>query len=247
MPSIETTSDTTPNLRQRINQLANFVHNPGAHEILAEGTIHPARALVIRAILATPGLPKFLHDMTNATQYRRAGFDVLGVGYHAVTVSDGSEKVRKFYRHTSDMSEAEQTAQMNDWNAKQSLILEHLGMYAVPQNFDIDAHPLDPNKSLVVATQDRIIPAGVINIFEPDSIPESAREFLARSQAMPTTGAIVAVPDLIGHENAVVEATTGAIKLVDPIALVRDDPSDTAGYDRVVRRLEQNDAQWNDI
>jgi ribose-phosphate pyrophosphokinase len=36
--------------------------------------------MVIRAILATPGLPKFLHEHTQGSAYRRAGFDILGIG-----------------------------------------------------------------------------------------------------------------------------------------------------------------------
>ena len=81
--------ETITHIRSRADQLANFVYSPEAREVLAQGNVHPARALVIRAILDTPGLPKFLHEHTQASAYRKAGFDILGRGYHAITTSDG--------------------------------------------------------------------------------------------------------------------------------------------------------------
>lgn len=97
--------ETITHIRSRADQLANFVFSPEAREVLAQGDIHPARALVIRAILATPGLPKFLHEHTQASAYRKAGFNILGIGYHAITTDDGPSQVRKFYRHTATMGE----------------------------------------------------------------------------------------------------------------------------------------------
>lgn len=104
--------ETITHIRSRTDQLANFVYSPDAREILAQGDLHPARAMVIRAILATPRLPKFLHEHTQGSAYRRAGFDILGIGYHAITVDDGPSTVRKFYRHTAAMSEGAQKSKL---------------------------------------------------------------------------------------------------------------------------------------
>lgn len=40
---------------------------------------------------------------------------------------------------------------------------------------------------------------------------------------------VTAAPDLLGRDNAVVDASTGAIRLIDPITLVASDPTDEIG------------------
>jgi hypothetical protein len=49
---------------------------------------------------------------------------------------------------------------------------------------------------------------------------------------------VTAAPDLLGRDNAVVDASTGAIRLIDPITLVASDPTDEIGYGKVARFLE---------
>ncbi len=230
---------TITHIRSRTDQLANFVYSPDAREILAQGDLHPARAMVIRAILATPRLPKFLHEHTQGSAYRRAGFDILGIGYHAITVDDGPSTVRKFYRHTAAMSEGAQKKQIDIWCEKQSYALEHLAEYAVAQSFAIEANPLNPSQSIVTATQERIHSTSGVNMFVPETIPESAQAFLRDSRAMLIESGIAAAPDLPGRDYAVIDTSTGAIKLIDPITLVASDPTDEVGYQKVARFLER--------
>jgi len=236
-------SETITYVRRRIDQLSHFVQNPNAREMLAEGTMNPVRAMVIRAVLATPGLPDFLQERSYISGYRRAGFDVLGTGYHAVTVTDGPAAVKKFYRHTAGLTESEQNGQIKVWDAKQKLALEHLGAYAVPQTFTIESNPLNSAESVVTATQERIESVGAIDIFAPEQNLDGTQSFIADSYAMQYQSGIAAVPDLFGRNNAVIEATTGAVKLIDPITLVRDDPIDENGYARVSRYLEARHAR----
>ncbi len=226
-------------VRFRIEQIATFVNSPDAYEQLSSGTMNPLRAMVIRAVMLTPGLPHFLHERVGAPGYRQAGLDILGIGFHAVTVKDGEDSVRKYYRRTVGASEASQREIIKIWNAKQNMILAHLGEYAVPQFFEIGENPLNNTQSIVTATQARISSVGSINMFKPDSIPKSALHFFHDSQQMNLTNGNSAVPDLIGKENALIEASTGAIKLIDPIALVREDPVDEPGYHRVTSFLDE--------
>lgn len=225
-------------LRQRLEQVALFTQDPNAPEILASGTLNPIRAIALRAVMATPGLPNFLHESVVLSGYRKAGLDILGVGFSAVTVSDGTENVRKYYRHTAGTGEQFQQESINNWVRKQDLALEHLGSYTVAQNFSIEANPLKPNESIVVARQQRIHSVGAINMFTSEGIPDEATEFIKEAQRMHETSEFNAVPDLIGRDNVLIEAGSRALKLIDPITLVNNDPGDRRGYVKVSSFLD---------
>lgn len=225
-------------VRRRIEQIAMFTQDPNALEILASGSVNPLRAIVLRAVMATPGLPNFLYQQTVAPEYRKAGFDIIGVGYGAVTVSDGPDMVRKFYRHTAGNSEEAHKAAIELWTAKQSLTLEHLGAYAVPQFFSIEENPTNTSESIVSAIQRRINPRGAINMFQSEQIPELAIPFLHDSQAMHQNSIHNAVPDLVGRDNVLIESGTSKVFLIDPIALLGDDQGDKSSHAKVARYLD---------
>lgn len=90
----------------------------------------------------------------------------------------------------------------------------------------------------MTATQERIHSTFGINMFLPESIPESAQSFLRDSRVLLTESGVTAAPDLLGRDNAVVDTSTGAIKLIDPITLVASDPTDEIGYEKVAHFLE---------
>ncbi|MGV9001717.1 MAG: hypothetical protein ACOH18_02050 [Candidatus Saccharimonadaceae bacterium] len=223
---------------RRLKQIAVFIESPNAHEVLASGELNPIRVVALRAIMATPGLPDFLHRHAMAPEYRRAGFNILGIGFGAVTVGDGPESVLKYYRHTAGENEASQQATIQTWTAKQDLVLEHLGQYAVPQTFTIEQNPLNLSESIIAARQSRIKSTGAINVFRSNEIPACAVPFIEDSQHMHHNSGRTAVPDLVGRNNALIEAGTGAIKLIDPIALTSYDPGDEAAYLRAVDFLD---------
>lgn len=226
-------------LIKRLQQVTDFVNDPRALEALAEGRVHPVRAVVLRAVMATPGLPEFLYNQAYTRRYQAAGHEILGIGYHAVTVADGPNQVRKFYRHTAGQSEAEQRQHVALLQQKQASTLAHLEPFAVPQEFFIQEDPLNPNQSVVVATQARIAIKTGLNFYtgaeplavNPVAFAESALEMQANSDPM-------ALPDVVGVNNLVVEADTGAILLIDPVSLHADDPIDAPSYERAQRILK---------
>lgn len=227
-------------LKGRLQQLTDFVNDPRAAEALAEGRVHPARGLVLRAVMATPGLPTFLYNQAYTRRYRVAGHEVLGVGYHAVTVADGAKQVRKFYRKTAGLSEAEQQRHVTAMQHKQASSLAHLEPFAIPQEFFIQQDPLNPNQSVVAATQARVAIKAGLNFYsgaaplvaDPSAFATSALEMQAASD--PT-----ALPDVVGINNLVVEVDTGAILLIDPVSLHAGDPEDAPSYQQAQRILER--------
>ena len=136
------------------------------------------------------------------------------------------------------MDEDAQKKQIDIWSEKQSYALEHLAEYAVAQSFAIEANPLNYSQSIVTATQDLVHSTFGSNMFDPKSIPKSAQSFLRDSRVMLAESGVTAAPDLLGRDNAVVDASTGAIRLIDPITLVASDPTDEIGYGKVARFLE---------
>ena len=226
-------------LTQRLQQVTDFVNDPRAPEALAEGRVHPLRAVVLRAVMATPGLPEFMYARAYTRRYQAAGHEILGVGYHAVTVADGPNQVRKFYRHTAGQSEAEQRQHVALLQQKQASTLAHLEPFAVPEEFFVQEDPLNPSRSVVAATQARIAIKTGLNFYtgaeplavNPVAFAESALDMQANSDP-------AALPDVVGVNNLVVEADTGAILLIDPVSLQASDPSDSAAYERAQQILE---------
>ncbi len=221
--------------KRRLTQLADFIVNPDAPEILAEGSVHPIRAMVINAVLLTPGMPAFISRYSTVQLYRRAGFSVLGSGYHAITTEDGPESVRKFYPRTGLLEASAQQALLDSWRKRQALTAQHMGSYFIPQLFSIEQDPLHPDRSLISAAQQRVYSKGAISIRAINAAPHIARDFLEASYSMQAESAPEALPDLVGRDNAVVDVTTGMVKLIDPIPLIRSDPVDQLGFIKTER------------
>lgn len=219
-----------PYLNRRLNQVIEFTNSDNPRERLANGKIHPVRSLALKAVLATPGLPAFLYRHYGAGAFEQAGYTIAGTGNHAITLHDGNKMVRKIYPYTEHLSEEEQTRQIETWRHKQSLSLEYLEPYSIEQDFSLDAHPLRPNVSVIIAQQRYIAPALSINLSNETPISESVTNFIAASKIMHTASQPTALPDVIGRNNLVIEAETNLLCLIDPISLVRHDPSDILAY-----------------
>lgn len=225
---------------KRLQLLTDFVNDPRSAEVLAEGGVHPARALVLRAVMATPGLPKFLYNNAYTRHYKAAGHEILGIGYHAITVADGPNAVRKFFRRTAGQTEAQQQQQIKELEHKQASALTHLAEYTVPQHFFIQENPLNPQESVVAATQARInIQTGINFYLGADAPAADPSDFAASALEMQENSDPHALPDVVGVNNLVVEADTGAILLIDPVSLHADDPIDVPSYERAQRILER--------
>ena len=231
-------------IAQRLRQVTDFVNDPRAPEALAEGRVHPARAVVLKAIMATPGLPHFLYSRTYTKPYEAAGHEVLGTGYHAVVVDDGPHQVRKFYRRTAGLSEAEQRAHLAHLEQKQQSTLSHLPSFTVPQEFFIQEDPLNPNQSIIAATQARVAIKAGLNFYKGAApLIADPSTFAAQALTMQEESTPTALPDVVGVNNLVVEAHTGEILLIDPVSLHADDPEDDVAYQQAQRILERVSSQ----
>jgi len=128
---------------------------------------------------------------------------------------------------------------IEDWTERQQTAITYMGEHVVRETFSIDAYPLYPNTSLVTALQDRVTPENLVEASDY-GIPE-LQGFVAASRTMQAESTHKSLPDVIGRGNVVIEATTGAIRLVDPIVLNGKDPAEQGLYKRASRILGLDD------
>lgn len=229
-------------INRRIDQIAKFCHSEQAEDELTQGTVHPVRALVLRAVLATPGLPDFLYRQRIVRPYEQSGYHVIGAGANATTLRDGDHGVRKIYEQTAHLSEAEQLQLIADFEMRQSITHHHLGSHSVAQAFSVDHHPLRPTRSVVVATQPFVPYGDTLNFYDPATLnrPELIR-FRQRCYDMAENSTPRALPDLAGNSNVLIHAETHKPVLIDPIALLHDDPADDKAFLKTSLILKQSD------
>ncbi len=220
-------------LANRTRQLAEFVGRPNAKESLAT-VKSPQKVIIIRAILATPGLPEFLYERVVAKPYSRIGYEVIGIGAHAVTVKDGSTRVRKIYPESVGMTKDEKLALIAKWEARQALNLTHMSEHTIPQSFSIEPFVLPPftDDSVVTASQpivefDRTI---MLPQLARGRVATAATQFVLDGQAMFESTSGDAVPDVVGNCNLVIDRVRDRAVLIDTIALMANDPSDKRAY-----------------
>ena len=231
--------DTLPYVNDRINQIAKFCHADQAKDELEHGELNPLRALVLRAIIATPGLPDFLYDQRVVRPYERGGYAVVGAGMHTTAIQDGPHAVRKIHENSLHLSESEQYELIDHLESRQALTAHHLGRYCLSQTYAIDQHPLRPNKSVVVATQPFISAMRSINFFQrADSQQTELAGFAKKCHNMYANSNYEALPDLAGNNNVLIDAETRTPLLIDPIALLRADPSDNRAYEKTATILK---------
>ena len=107
------------------------------------------------------------------------------------------------------------------------------------KSFFVQEDPLNPSRSVVAATQARVAIAAGLNFYtgaeplavNPVAFAESALDMQANSDP-------AALPDVVGVNNLVVEADTGAVLLIDPVSLQASDPNDSVAYERAQQILE---------
>lgn len=216
-------------INSRINQAASFVVQEDALEIINSGELtSKVRALTLRAIIATPGLPEFLYNTRIIAPYRRQGFSVVGTGAHAVALRDGHSAVRKIYPETAAMNIRQKHEHIDLLRYKQSVAQKHLGRFVLPQSFSIEPHPLHESQSVVSASQPLVVAQGSIRVATAQPHPE-LDEFTDRSFAMQDEDA--ALPDVVGNKNLLICKDRRLI-LVDPITLHARDPDDQNAYAR---------------
>ncbi|MDB5161548.1 MAG: hypothetical protein JWM52_56 [Candidatus Saccharibacteria bacterium] len=217
----------------RTRQLAEFVGRPNARESL-ETIQNPQRVLILRAILATPGLPAFLYQQIVAKPYKKIGYDVIGIGAHAVTVKDGPSRVKKIYPESIGISDEQKLALLAKWEARQALNITHIPQHTVEQQFSIEPFSLPPfnDDSVVTASQpiiefDHTIMSTQLT---RGRVTAAATQFVLDGQAMYEATRGAAVPDVIGNCNLVIDRLRNRVVLIDTIALMEDDPSDHRAY-----------------
>lgn len=160
-------------------------------------------------------------------RYKKAGYTVLGLGLHSITLADG-DSVLKVYRNTVGLDEAEQNEMKLYWERKQNVLLGSLSDHAVPQTFSIDSHPVDGARSVVLAHQPYVHAHHSIRLplDSPAQLPEST--FVAKCITMHDM--VGAVPDIVGIDN--IFMTDDGIRIVDTIPLEASDPTDTGAFQR---------------
>lgn len=215
-------------ISERLDQIASFVTRDDALEVIKAGELRSkARALALRAIIATPGLPDFLYNTRIRKPYADHGLPVIGVGVHAVAVKSGTSEVKKLYPRTVTMDQRQKNDYISALDDKQKIACKYLGQFVVPQEFSIQTNPLDDSTSVVIAIQPFIKPHASIKLGTA-TVSEELNDFAARSLCMQDEGH--ALPDIVGNRNLLVGEN--GIQLIDPIALLADDPSDSYAYEK---------------
>lgn len=176
-----------------------------------------AKSALILAHDIAPGA----FDTILTKRYEKAGYQILGTGVQSTVLADGLFAL-KIFRHTAGLSEDQQQQLVHDLEDKQSVTLDHLADFAIPQSFAIDQDPADKSHAIVIARQRRIVGGHAINLRLPGARPQSLNSFIVGSQSMHDK--IGGLPDIVGINNIFDE--NGTIKLVDTIPLLRSDPND---------------------
>ena len=234
--------DPFAHIVDRARMVAAFVNAPEAHERV-ENVKSPINRMVLRAVLATPGLPLFLYRKLISHAYEEAGFRVIGTGTHAVTVLDGDSGVKKFYPESRGMNETKMRALLKRWNDRQDPLLEHLEPFTIPQAFTIESDPLNPNGGPIVAsTQELILARKSISFTDPRWVSPDGQlaDFIQRSHTMYHTTPEHAVPDIIGSRNVLI-GMDGQPLLVDTVSLFADDHEDAHAHGKSKRILNIED------
>lgn len=137
--------------------------------------------------------------------YFAAGYEVLGAGFHATTYRrEGDSNVRKLHRTSAYLDDEAQSALVETYRERQTIVESYLGNYAVHQLFSSQAHPLHPERSAVIAEQPYVDFTPLVQY--QDTATENMRtqieDFVDRSEQMVLdTGYIV---DVGGANNIVV-------------------------------------------
>lgn len=126
--------------------------------------------------------PELMSDLLTR-DYRKGGFEVLGIGRTATVIRMGDTAL-KIVRSTASMSERQRQETLEDLDRDQSVLMSHLGCYAIRQNLEIIDHPLK-NKRVIAAFQP------VVEDFSPIEINNRDWPITLNDQQRAMVGAFV--------------------------------------------------------
>ena len=223
----------------RYELVENFLADPNALDRLNSGEVTSLwRAAILGAALHVPGLPDKLRKRQRVRldmPYIERGYTILGRGYHATVLEDGDKSVRKIFPGTRGMKEALQAQYIARTEAKQAIITDNLGPIAVRQHFEVQQDPLDSNSTIVAAMQPKVEGKDVTRLGSNIArLTPDWKNFLFGAAGVLEQKA---APDLAGVRNLLIDERN-RLRLIDPVAVLKDDSIDNTGYNRSCEILQ---------
>ncbi len=168
--------------------------------------------------------PHFMSKLVTSP-YRRHGFEVLGIGYHSVVVSNrDDDTVHKFHHRTLDLDQQQKQHYINRLYRKQKILTDFYPEEMIGhQEFVVEPFPLNPSVTAVVSKQPRFH-GTFLSRSEALNIPEFRKPSLLMHEQAFT------LPDLVGKENIIIPTGQATPVIIDTIPLEKDDPSDFLAY-----------------
>ena len=202
-------------LGNRLNQLAILTQHERASQLIVEHKFHREwQRKAAKLLLSMPAMADKLYDSRFVRPYKRAGYDVIGVGYNAIALDDGVNTVRKVYPSSRLMDAVQLDSYIIELTTNQSATLNYLSDVAIEQAFSVDEDPLNPTLPILTAKQQRIYGESATPLLRAHH--PSMKKFIYDSRRMHSD--IHAVPDIIGNSN-IISTEMGNLALIDTINL----------------------------
>jgi hypothetical protein len=186
--------------------------------------------------------PQLVRGML-ARPYEKQGIEVIGMGYTSTVVRMG-DKAMKIIRASERMSEDEQRKCVKQLQSSQDMLLDYLGDYAIPQDFEITEHPLKP-KSVVVSVQPYVegfLPLRINNAEGLKNLDVRQKGEVGRfaNKSYEMVDGTGWVPDMLGTDNFGFTQDGDSFVIVDTIPQeVRTPPDMSIEYiDRIVAAVQ---------
>jgi hypothetical protein len=183
-------------------------------------------AIAIQNVVKTS--PKLARDMLTRP-YEKRGLEVVGMGYCSTVIRMGNS-VLKLLRGTDRLSETNQLECVQRLESTQSILLDYMSDFALPQEFEIIEHPFKP-RDIVVAKQpfvEGFIPLRINRLDGFANLSEQQKAtvdgFVKQAHKMVDESGWA--PDVLGTDNFGFTEDYGPFVIVDTIPTMVTIPPD---------------------
>lgn len=171
------------------------------------------------AVLASPEGVEWL--LTRP--YTRRGYEVVGYGFQSTVLRTGNEVIKVMRRSTYEDDEWRR-AKVEDLTSRQRTAMAYIGEYLIPQEFNIEDHPVYEGKATIISRQRYVDYAEypLEKMFADCQHPDTSyylRDFSLAALAMLNREQLI--PDILGTNNIV--SYESKPMLLDTVPMTRSD------------------------